>query len=142
MKTNHFLTIFMLCFTAGIFQTMDINASNGVRFNSAISAFQPEQKRSPEEMAKHETNWMNKELGLTPAQLPKVDSINLVYANKLTVLREQSKGNRQEFRSRRAELDVQKRSDLALILTPDQLKKYDDALVARRQKMQNRQGNM
>jgi len=114
---------------------------NNHQSDAVTVAFQPAQQRTPEEMAKHETGWMRKELTLTPEQVSKVDSINLVYANKLQALRQQYQGNHQELRSRRAELEIHKRTDLSLVLTPDQLQKYDDALAARREQRQNQRGN-
>jgi hypothetical protein len=101
-------------------------------------SFQPPQQRSPEEIAKRETEWMKRDVELTTEQIPKVDSINLAYAIKFKVIREQSDGNREGIRDKRAELDLKKRSEFALILTAEQLRKYDDRLAARRQRMQNR----
>ncbi len=97
--------------------------------------------RTPEEIANRDNEWMNKDLKLSPAQLIKIEEINLKYANKMQALREQYQGNRQEMRSRRAELDGQKRTELASALSAEQIKKYDEILAERKQQMLNRQGN-
>lgn len=92
---------------------------------------QPPQPRSPEDMAKHETEWMKNKLTLTKDQTVKVDSINLQFAIATDNLFKQYKDDREVLHSKMVELEKQKRNVLQAILTKDQLQKYDEELSMR-----------
>jgi periplasmic protein CpxP/Spy len=97
---------------------------------------QPPQPPSPEEMAKMETDAMNTELKLTADQLPKVETINLNYAQKMGELFSQGPpADFAEMQKKMDEIGSQKRAEFAKILTPDQLKKYDVMQEERRKNM-------
>jgi Spy/CpxP family protein refolding chaperone len=101
-------------------------------FAGAVSAQPP----SPEERAKRDNEWMKTSLSLTDEQVPKVEAINLKYANKMGELSQQG-GNFEEMRPKMTELQGQKRTELQAVLTTEQLKLYDKTLEERRA---NRQG--
>jgi hypothetical protein len=93
-----------------------------------------QQPPSPKEMAKHETEWMKEKLSLDSKQLVKVDSINLVYANKFEKFMKEDRDkqqNREAGREKMQEFEKQKRAELQKILTAEQLKKYDAELETR-----------
>ncbi len=92
---------------------------------------QPPQPRTPEDMARHETEWMKNKLSLTKEQTVKVDSINLQFAIATDNLFKQYKDDREVLHSKMVELEKQKRNVLQAILTKDQLQKYDEELSMR-----------
>jgi PBP1b-binding outer membrane lipoprotein LpoB len=102
-------------------------------FAGAVSAQPP----SAEERAKRDNEWMKTSLSLTDEQVPKVEAINLKYANKMSELFQQGGGNFEEIRPKMTELQGQKRTELQAVLTTEQLKLYDKTLEEQRA---NRQG--
>ena len=70
------------------------------------------------------TEWMKTNLQLTDEQLPKVQDINLKYANKADELRSMSMGKRQKLQKLKADGQA-KDGELKAILTEDQYKTYE-----------------
>ena len=141
MGTNKILRTMYLLIVINVIFAGSASAFGLYQPDTSKTTKQPGNQRTPEEVAKHENEWMNKDLVLTPEQFTKVNEINLRYAEKIQAVREEYKGNRQALRSRRAELDGQKHTELSAVLSAGQLKKYDETLEARRQKMQEKAGN-
>lgn len=104
------------------------NALTLVEYNALLLPQPP----SPEEMAKRETEWMKTELALTPEQLTSVSAINLKYANKMSEIFQQSQGNMDSVREKMKELRAQKEDEFAKVLTPEQLKKYQESAAKHR----------
>jgi Spy/CpxP family protein refolding chaperone len=103
-------------------------------FITGIANAQPP---SAEERAKRDNEWMKTSLSLTDEQVPKVEAINLKYANKMSEIFNQNADNEEARRTARTELQDQKRTELQAVLTADQLILYDKTLAERRA---NRQG--
>lgn len=100
------------------------------------------QQQSPaENMAKRETAWMNHELSLSPDQLKKVDSINLVYAQKTIQNRHSNNADMATMRIQKQQIRDQKHEALSNVLTSDQMAKYDAVMKNRKQKVANPQTN-
>jgi periplasmic protein CpxP/Spy len=94
------------------------------------------QPPSPEEMAKMETDAMKTELKLTADQLPKVEAINLKYAQKMGEIFSQGPGGDfAEIQKKMQELETLKKAEFSKLLTADQLKKYDTMMEERRKNM-------
>ena len=68
--------------------------------------------------------WMKTNLQLTDEQLPKVQDINLKYANKADELRKSSAGRRQKLQTLKAD-NKTKDGELKTILTPSQYQIYE-----------------
>jgi Spy/CpxP family protein refolding chaperone len=90
------------------------------------------QPPSPEEMAKMETEQMKSGLNLTADQLTKVEAINLKYAQKMGEMFQQGPpSDFAEMQKKMEEIQKAKRADFEKVLTPDQLKKYDQMMEER-----------
>jgi Spy/CpxP family protein refolding chaperone len=91
-------------------------------------------KFSPDQMAQRQTEWMKTNLSLTNDQVQKVSAINLKYVEQMQAVRDSSKEMRMDkMKSMRASKD----SELAGILTPEQLKafqKHQEEMEAKRSK--------
>ena len=70
------------------------------------------------------TEWMKTNLQLTAEQEPKVQDINLKYANKADQLRNSSLGKRQKMQSLKADSNA-KDQELKAVLTPSQYSSYE-----------------
>jgi hypothetical protein len=131
MKTRFLISaIAVLVITGSVFARETTSKASG-----NYAAFQPPQgqRRTPEERAKRETEWMKTDLVLTEKQIPLVDTINLKYAKKQDELRKQMEGqDRESFRPKMEEMQKQKNEELKTVLTEDQLKKYIELLPQRR----------
>ena len=91
---------------------------------------------SPEEMAKMETEQMKSELNLNSDQLNQVQAINLKYAQKMGEIFQQGPpGDFAEMQKKMETLQKSKRAELEKVLSPDQLKKYDEMVEERRRNM-------
>ena len=134
MKTKYLLMAVAIAAIAGNLQAGSLSEQ---QFVSSTMIVQPPQRqqRTPEERAKRETDWMTTQLALTEKQIPAVDSINLKYAKKqsglFTQMREQG-GDFQSMRPKMQELQGQKNEELKLVLTEEQMTKYNEALQQRR----------
>ena len=91
---------------------------------------------TPQERAKAQTIFMKSKLDLTEAQLPKVEALNLKYAEKLDPVIKGSAGplvKMGEFR----QANEDKEAELKGILSPDQFQKY----LAAKQEMREKVGS-
>lgn len=80
---------------------------------------------NPKEMAKRQTDQMNENLDLTADQLPKVEALNLKYADKFMTARNESAGDRDAMRSTMMAINKEKDVELKKILTADQWTKWE-----------------
>ena len=91
---------------------------------------------TPEERAERQTLIMKEELSLTEEQLPKVKELNLIYAQKGAELREQNRDEREAMMTAFKEMEKQKETELAQVLTDEQMtqlrKKKDEMRGERR----------
>jgi dipeptidase len=101
-------------------------------------AAQPPQRRTPEERAKQETEWMKKELNLTDAQAARVDSLNLKYAKELQQVREKDFTDRQERFEAMKTVRDKKTEELKRVLDEKQFSLYQEKI---KDFFQGRQGN-
>ncbi len=74
----------------------------------------------PKEMAKRQTDQMKETLDLTAGQLPKVEALNLKYADKFMAARDKADGDRDAMRSTMMAINKKKDVELKKILTADQ----------------------
>jgi hypothetical protein len=91
---------------------------------------------TPQERAKAQTMFMRSKLDLTEAQLPKVEALNLKYAEKLDPVIKGSAGplvKMQEFR----QANEDKEAEMKGILSPDQFQRY----LAAKQEMREKVGS-
>ena len=100
--------------------------------------------KSPEERAKMQTEWMQKKLTLDSTVVTSVQTINLKYANKMEILknnRDSRYAKIQEFKS----LSDQKDKELKTVFTPEQynlyLQKKDELKDYMRQNIRENQKN-
>jgi Spy/CpxP family protein refolding chaperone len=88
---------------------------------------------SPEESAKRNTERMTTDLKLTPDQVAKVDSLNLVFAKRQTALFEKAQGgDRSQMRDEMQKLNTEREAAYAKVLTKDQLETYKKLQQERR----------
>ena len=69
------------------------------------------------------TDWMKTNLKLTDDQVPKVQDINVKYANMVDALRSSSQGKKQKMTALK-NYDTSKDKELKEVLTDDQFKTY------------------
>jgi len=82
---------------------------------------------TPEQRAKRQTEMMKDNLDLTAAQEPKVQAINLKYANKMQDVRKMTDTAAQ--RKSAMALNKQKETELKAILTANQFKEYQKMMA-------------
>ncbi|GHT07659.1 hypothetical protein FACS189426_01490 [Bacteroidia bacterium] len=88
---------------------------------------------TPEESAKRNTERMTTELKLTPEQVVKVDSINLVFAKRQTELFQKAQGgDRSQMREEMQKLNTEREAAYAKVLTKEQLETYKKGVAERR----------
>jgi hypothetical protein len=88
-----------------------------------FSAQAQQQSADAEAWANKLNDWMKKNLTLTDEQLPRVQEINLKYANKLYALKRNTIPRRQKLEMLK-DNDVAKDEELKKVLTTDQFKTY------------------
>lgn len=81
-------------------------------------------KKTPEERAKHRTEVMTKELGLEAEQIAKVNTINLNFARAMADVKEIKDDNTRKGRS--DALKTKRDADLQGVLTTDQFTKMKE----------------
>ena len=89
----------------------------------------------PKEMAERQTNQMKESLELTAEQLPKVEALNLKYAEKFKVARDEAGDDRESMRDTIMGIIKEKDVEMKKILTADQWTKFNKE---RKERMQNR----
>jgi hypothetical protein len=87
------------------------------------------------------TDWMKTNLKLTDDQVPKVQDINVKYANMVDALRSSSQGKKQKMTTLK-NYDASKDKELKEVLTDDQFKTYlakkDEVKKKFKEKMKSR----
>jgi hypothetical protein len=78
---------------------------------------------TPKQRATVQTVFMKAKLGLTAEQLPKVEAINMKYAEKMEPVIKGDSGPLMKMRAMK-ESNSEKEGELKGILTPDQFQKY------------------
>jgi periplasmic protein CpxP/Spy len=78
-------------------------------------------KKTPEERAKHRTEVMTKELGLSPEQIARVNTVNITYARAIGEVKEMKDPEAKTVRSKA--LRETRDNDMKTILTADQFAK-------------------
>lgn len=91
----------------------------------------------PKELAERQTNQMKESLDLTVEQLPKIEALNLQYAEKIGEARDAAGDDRESMRNAARELMKKKDVELKKILTAEQWTKFE---AERKERMQNRGG--
>src|SRR5262245_34903454 len=94
-------------------------------------------KKTPQERAETQTAYMKSALGLTPDQIPKVQALNLEYAQKMDPIVKGS-GRPADKMREMSELAKEKDGKLEQILTPEQFTKYQAAKAEIRRQMTER----
>ena len=109
----------------------------------SVSSFARQQmpQRSAEERAQRQTQWMQKNLGLTEEQNKKVYSILLYHANQADDVKTMQPGG--EKRAEAKDIKRNKDADLKAVLSPDQYNKYQQHVQEMKdRRMQQRGGGM
>ena len=96
-------------------------------------------EKSPEERARMLTQLMSEELGLTDDQVPRIDSINLAYSQRMEDIFTQATRPRERFKAAQA-LMKQKDTELAEVFTEKQYKAYLKRKNERRKTMRKKRG--
>jgi len=89
---------------------------------SAVS--QKRQKRSAEDMAKQQTDWMKQELKLSKEQEKEIYRINLETSKRVKETWSKYKGNREMMQSEMKKNRIQKDKELKKALSEEQFKLY------------------
>lgn len=94
----------------------------------------------PKEMAAQQTEQMKKQLNLTDEQLPKIEALNLKYAEKMKAARDEAAGDRDAMRNTMRSMFNEKDTELQKILTEDQWATLQKVRQERRQNGRGRRG--
>ena len=109
---------------------------------STLDVFsQGRKKRTPEEMAKQQTEWMKQELKLTKEQEQKIYKINLETSKKIKETWEKHSGNREAMQAAMKETRRKKDKEIKEALTKEQYELYKKKLAERRNNFQNKKKN-
>ena len=101
---------------------------------TSMAIAQDRPKRTPEERAQRQTEWMEKNLGFTQEQNKKVYDIILYYAKENDKTGMEAPGREKKMEKQGIKKD--RESELRGVLTPEQMAKYEQHL----QEMKARQG--
>ena len=117
-----------------------------VIFSSLIASAQQMSQRSPQERARNQTQWMQKNLGINEDQNKRVYEIIFKHAQEMDAAR--SSGPGPDRRSAMQNISASRDAELKNVLTADQYQKYQaheqeakDKMRERRSEMQNRGSN-
>ncbi|MFZ1331461.1 MAG: hypothetical protein WAR83_04705 [Flavobacteriales bacterium] len=98
-------------------------------FTAAAVNAQDQERKTPAERAKIQTEQMTKALDLTPEQVEKVSLLNAQYAEKAEMMRKERQAQRQAMKEENKgagrELHDARMNDLKGILTPEQFTKME-----------------
>ena len=96
------------------------------------------QDLNPEQIAEQQTAQMSEQLNLTSKQKIDVKAINLKYAEKLQIIRQQprSRSKLTAFKN----MTEEKNAEMKRVLTRQQYADYEKILEERKDKMRNRRG--
>lgn len=98
------------------------------------------QQRTPEDMAKAETEWMVKELSLDKAMEKKVSELQLKYAKKQAEMRAaaMNSGDRETMRTNQQKLMTEKDAEIKKLLGDKTFELYQKKVEERRAAMRRR----
>ena len=108
--------------------------------SSLLASAQQIQQRSPQERSQNQTNWMQKNLGISEDQNKKAFDIIFKYAQQMDELRNAPKGK--ERRSEMQAISTNRENELKTVLTADQFQKYQAHEQEMKEKMRERRGEM
>lgn len=94
----------------------------------------------PKEMAARQTQVMQDSLNLTADQLPKVETLNMEYAEKMKGIRDKADGDREAMRDAMMPMMKEKDVELKAILTGEQWTKLQAIRKTARESGQRRGG--
>jgi|SRR5262249_42596118 len=120
-----------------------LRARIAVSFAAAllIGSAAPAQERlansTPEMRAKIQTEFMTKKLGLKADQIPKVQEINLKYAQKMEPVLKGNEGPLVKMRAAKA-IDQDKEAELGKVLSKEQYQQYLASKEEMREKLEQR----
>jgi DNA phosphorothioation-dependent restriction protein DptG len=110
---------------------------------STVSVYsQGRNKRSPEDIAKQQTEWMKQELKLSKEQEQKIYRINLETSKKIRETWEKHQGDREAMQEAMKVTRRQKDKEMKEALTKEQYELYKKKLEERRRNFQNRKKGM
>jgi Spy/CpxP family protein refolding chaperone len=102
------------------------------------------QRMTPEQRLQRQTQMLVEQLKLNKDQEQKVTAINKKYAEKQNFdwskMRDASDDERAKMRENMMKVQAEKDKEIKTVLTPDQVKLYDDMLKKRQEMMRNGQG--
>lgn len=81
------------------------------------------QNLTAKERAQYWTDWMQRELQISEDKVSEVHEINMLYAEKAELLKEEEGGRRSKFKALKA-MDKDKSKDLEEVLAPEQYELY------------------
>ena len=117
-----------------------------VVFSSVIASAQQMPQRSPQERAQNQTQWMQRNLGISEDQNKKVYDIIFKHAQEMDAARNSAAG--EDRRSAMQNIAAGRDAELKNVLTGEQFQKYQaheqqakDKMREHRSEMQNRGGN-
>jgi len=98
------------------------------------------QARSPEDMAKAETEWMMKELSLAKDMEKKVYDLQLKYSKKQTEMRQaaMNAGDREAMRASMDKINTERDAEMKKLLGDKKYEEYQKKLEERRAAMRRR----
>lgn len=98
------------------------------------------QARTPEDMAKAETEWMMKELSLEKDMEKKVYDLQLKFAKKQTEMRQaaMSSGNREAMRENMTKINTERDAEMKKLLGDKKFEEYQKKIEERRAAMRRR----
>ena len=110
---------------------------------SSVNVYaQKGKKKSPEEIAKQQTEWMTKELKLDEKQQQKIAKINLDFSKKIDETRKEYSGNREAMQSAMKVHRKEKDKEMKEALTNEQYELYKEKLAERRNNFKKKKGGM
>lgn len=108
---------------------------------SQMASFGQQMRRTPEERAQRQTDWMQKNLALSEDQNKKIYNIQLHYAKDIERTREYVPAGGEKRAELRDEMK-DKDAEIKAVLTGEQYEKYRQLMAERREKMKERKGAM
>ncbi len=100
---------------------------------------QGDEKRTPEERAKFQTEWMSRKLDLNETQLSQVEAINLKYAQKNEPVLKSNERKVAKLKKLKS-IQNEKDSELKSVLSADQYKTYQELVDEMKEKVKERRG--
>jgi len=99
---------------------------------------------TPEQRLQRQTQQLVEQLKLTKEQELKVTAINIKYQEKQSFdwskMRDASDDERQKMRDTMVKIQAERDKEIKAVLTPDQVKLYDEMLKKREERRKNNQG--